>query len=349
MSSDAARRVLHLIDRSEGGVPNAVADYITNSPDGFEHTVLAPAGEYPRKLVDSGARVQYYSPGLIATSKAIHAGIRTLQPHVVHAHSSFPGLRARLLIGSGYKLVYSPHCFAFLRTDVGRFRRWVFLAAERLLAARTDVIAACGGGELQIATRLMRRSSGKSALLPNVSVLAGTHNPSWNGRDPIRMGMSGRISRQKDPDGFVRIVRDLTHSSVAVDPVWIGDGDARQRDALIAAGVEVTGWSKSPDALSLLMCDLDLYVHSAAWEGFPLSVLDAARVGLPILVRGIGAFDGIPEDLTVEGGLSGLVTATRCSKSWITWAHSNRSAWGEYLNAHRTEFQRASLKQIWGA
>src|SRR5690606_2304399 len=36
-----------------------------------------------------------------------------------------------------------------------------------------------------------------------------------------------------------------------------------------------------------------LYLHTAAYEGFPLAVLEAAAFGLPIVVRDISAFDEV--------------------------------------------------------
>jgi glycosyltransferase involved in cell wall biosynthesis len=36
----------------------------------------------------------------------------------------------------------------------------------------------------------------------------------------------------------------------------------------------------------------DYYVHSASYEGFPISILDAAARGLPVIARSIDALTG---------------------------------------------------------
>ncbi len=76
------------------------------------------------------------------------AGVRRLvsqlAPDVVHAHSSFPGVYARAALLHGPRLVYTPHCFAFERRDVGWVARSTYRAVERALRGRADLLAAAG-------------------------------------------------------------------------------------------------------------------------------------------------------------------------------------------------------------
>ncbi|RKW70056.1 glycosyltransferase family 4 protein [Galactobacter caseinivorans] len=74
-------------------------------------------------------------------------------------------------------------------------------------------------------------------------------------------------------------------------PDQIGDGD--QRDELTSAGVTVTGWL-TPAEVETVLRGCSVYLHSASYEGFPLSVLDAAGAGLPIVVRDLACFEGSP-------------------------------------------------------
>ena len=92
----------------------------------------------------------------------------------------------------------------------------------------------------------------------------------------------GRVRRQKDPDFFAaaaRAARDL-------DWVWVGGGDEAGEGRLRAAGVRVTGWLERSAVLDEL-ATADVYVHTAAWEGAPLSILEAARAGCPVVARKI--------------------------------------------------------------
>jgi len=84
---------------------------------------------------------------------------------------------------------------------------------------------------------------------------------------------------------------------------WLGDVDGEDdgsgeaaRRRLTAAGVDVLGWLNG-DALAEELSRPALYFHSAHYEGFPLSLLDAAAFEHPLAVRSIPTFDGmrIPE------------------------------------------------------
>ena len=62
------------------------------------------------------------------------------------------------------------------------------------------------------------------------------------------------------------------------------------RELLINSGVQVTGWKSRAEVLELVS-DLDLYFYTAAWDGFPVSVLEAANYSVPMLLRSIGPFE----------------------------------------------------------
>ncbi len=113
---------------------------------------------------------------------------------------------------------------------------------------------------------------------------------------------TGRFAPQKRPD-FCYEVAALVPE---VDFVMYGTGDDRPPDTLenaIDAGVYDSFASIAP-------WEFDLFFHTAAWEGLPVSIVEAAGAGLPVvapLVGGIGeildegtgyplATDATPED-----------------------------------------------------
>ncbi|WP_245555632.1 glycosyltransferase [Gordonia soli] len=107
--------------------------------------------------------------------------------------------------------------------------------------------------------------------------------------------MVGRICSQKDPAFFGELAACAKRCNPELEFVWAGDGDVGLRRVLERHGVDVTGWLDS-DALSDLLSKARLYVHSARYEGFPLSVLDAAAFRVPVIVRPIDCFaeSGLP-------------------------------------------------------
>lgn len=340
-------RVLHIVDRVSGGVPVAARTYIRHGADDVEHVVLTPSegADAPWGAV----AVLDLPDGHGRRVRAVRDAVRRVGPDVVHAHSSFSGVYARLALGrrgrrGRPRVVYSPHCFAFERTDVARPVARAYRMIESALGRRTDVLAACGPGELRIAEGFASLR-GRAALVPNVATVPERAVRPWQG-GTLRVAMSGRVSTQKGPEAFVALIHQLRGAGVDTAPVWIGSGDADTTRTLEGAGVEVTGWldhESTADALAAA----DVYVHTAAWEGFPLAVLDAHACALPILVRPIAAFAGLPPSLTTDV-LPAMIDASVSPERFALWAEANRAGWRGYLEGNTVEHQRAALARVWG-
>lgn len=362
MSASEPRRVVHVVDRITGGVPVAVRTYLRHSPPGIDHVVLSPfsagapaavwqtdgdgaSGRTGDDVATSrtGGTVTYLDWDVRTPARAaanLHRLLRRADADVIHAHSSFPGVYVRAVRPrGGPRIVYTPHCFAFERTDIGSRTRRAYRGIERLLAGRTDVVAACGPGEA-IAARALGGRVGPVTTVPNVASLIPRLPRADRAPGPLRVGMMGRWSPQKDPAYFAATVDRLRQSLGRVDATWIGGPDD---DA--AAGIGITGWLDGAD-LEDALASLDVYLHTAAWEGFPIALLDAHAVGLPILARRIPALPGLPASLTIESGLDDLVRAARADDI-DTWRSRTLAAWDRYLEGNTVEAQRAALGRVW--
>lgn len=207
----------------------------------------------------------------------------SIKPDIVHAHSSWAGVYTRLL-PSNVPLVYEPHCFKFDDPTVGPIRRFALRTAESILSIHTDAFAVLSAHEEQLAIALKPKVA--TVRLPNVpsiqSPIASANTSPW------KLVMVGRLCDQKDPHFFLEVVEELRGIGSTLTPIWIGDGDAAKRDLLTRSGVRVTGWLDGNQLVNALQGSI--YCHSASYEGFPLSVLDAAQVGTPVVARGIPAF-----------------------------------------------------------
>ena len=107
--------------------------------------------------------------------------------------------------------------------------------------------------------------------------------------------MLGRISPQKGPDFFGSAAQLSRASALPLRWIWVGGGEPADERKLRDAGAEVTGWLPRPQALGWL-AGADVYVHTAAWEALPVSVLEAAALELPIVGRRIPVLEslGVP-------------------------------------------------------
>lgn len=295
LTPEGAVRVLHVVESFGGGVENAVQDYVRNTPELSHYLLFAERPEASSGPNLAPFRKAITLPrGHLNRVHAVRRAVHAVKPEVVHAHSSFAGAYTRLGIRSkpSTRVVYTPHCYAFERLDVRPAFRAVFRATEHALSMNTAVFAACSPREAALSG--WRASRARVLEVPNVSPVPVTvSRRAEKGSNRVLAG-AGRGGAQKDPDYFVQSVRAIKAIDPHLKAVWIG-GDEKLATAMAADGIEVTGWLPRDKALQR-MSEADLYLHTARWEGFPLAVLEAAAVGVPVVVRHIPSFQdaGLP-------------------------------------------------------
>jgi glycosyltransferase involved in cell wall biosynthesis len=357
--------ILHVVESLGSGVTTALEDYLRSTPE-YVHVVLgwrrhgAQTGDELDRLA---VGVLPLPPGRLAQLRAVRRWVDKLRPDVVHAHSSYAGLYVRLLSRRlAATVVYTPHGFSFERRDVPAPARGVFWLVEAALSLRGAPVAAVGPREAELARRLPGRQP--VIYVPNVIRLAEPVRPVPAGEpasvgEPatvgageagapprLRLATLGRIMPQKGPEYFRRLVLLGRELDLPLCWIWVGGGEPAAEQALREAGVLVTGWSSRSAALGWL-ATADVYVHTAAWEGAPVSVLEAAALGLPIVARrspslaalGMPSLFDSPEAL-IEAVRSLLDERRRAELR----AHSE-----VLLRQHRPEAQRMALQRAYAA
>jgi len=352
-SHDADRRphIVHVVESLSSGVATALEDYVRSTP-GCTHTVLAwRRGEAQTgdRLDELASEVLPMPPGRMAQVRFVRRHLRRLHPDVVHAHSSYAGLYVRAFTTQPSRsLVYTPHGYSFERRDVHILVRGLFWLVEALLSFRGATVAAVAPREAQLAARLPGRQP--ITYLPHAvgvaQPVAPPPSPDEDDTPPrLRLAALGRITPAKDPSFFRRAVLASRASALPVKWIWIGGGDPSAERALREVGVQVTGWVARPQALGWL-ASADVYVHTAAWEGWPVSILEAAALGLPFVARRSPAlrmldpallFD-TPQEL-VELAWSLLDEQRRADL---------RGRSRHLLEQHRPEAQQAALERVYG-
>ncbi len=337
-------RVLHVVEKFSSGVGVAITEYTGSLPTA-EHFLLyttLPDGEQDLAQQGRFAGAYRMTGSPFRKIRSIRKVVRALRPDVVHAHSSHGGAFARLAVRRGrVRMVYTPHCYAFERRDVGRLTRAAFRAAEAVLALNTSVFAACSPRELALSAWPASRA--RRVLVPNVAPAAAAGSrPSVRGA-PLVVG-GGRLSPQKDPDFFAAAVGRLRQEIPDLRAEWLGDGEPEDRRRLEAADVEVTGWLPRTKLLSRL-AEADLYLHSALWEGFPIMVAEAVALGVPTVVRAIPSFDFVPPELCLRTP-DDVEIALACLRDPAA-ATANTRYWTRQLQGHTAQAQGQALAEVY--
>ncbi|WP_434992923.1 glycosyltransferase [Arthrobacter sp. Ld5] len=296
--------VLHVVESFGGGVATALFQYCAATPE-FRHHLLRT--ERIGNFVDSGETEPFESvsdldispPAAIVT---IRRSIRLLRPDVIHAHSSIAGLYVRLGVRASptRPIVYTPHGYAMERRDVSSATRAAFGLVEKLLARNTSAYAACSFREQEISSRI--GGSAKVFYVPNVAPPVSVESvPARRNRrgHHFLVVATGRLTAARDPHYFAAVARSVKAAAPDITFKWIGGGEPGFVEELAALGVEVTGWLPRSEALNLLS-EADVMIHPAAWDGFPMVLLEANKLRIPSYVRDIPAFATVPRGLVAR-------------------------------------------------
>lgn len=329
--------VLHVVEAFGGGVETAIASYVANSSH-LHHLVVARKRPAHDVRLPVAAQLVIVDADLPRFLRRAHAEIRRHRPRVVHLHSSFAGL-LRVLPACGAEIVYTPHCFAFERRDLCSWRRRVLVGAEAVLGLRRQTIAAVSPWEGERARHVAPRAH--PHYLPNV----GGPRHCATRRAPGRVVTVGRVAPQKDPEFFARCVQHVT--TAGLEWIWVGDGDDTAKARLASAGVRVTGWLPNEEVVEIV-ASAALYLHTASWEGAPVSLLEAAQQQTPVLVRAIPALAAL--GYTAAGRTpEGLAAAVDHYFANASFARDVEAKTAALVAALCPAAQRASLRRLYSS
>ncbi|ACQ79214.1 glycosyl transferase group 1 [Beutenbergia cavernae DSM 12333] len=281
--------MLHVTACYDGGVRSAIDRLVELTPE-WDHHLLFGGGARREAPSEDLASVERLRPSSVSRVADVRAAVRRVGADVVHAHSSLAGIYARLGVVPGTPVLYQPHGFAFEDHRRSPLGRGAIRAVESVLAPLAAAVVTVSDHERRLATRLGTTRAVRTVHnVPSVRIRAG--RPGRVAGEPPLVVTLGRVCPQKDPAFFAGVADAVRDLAPAVRFAWIGDGDADLRERLEASGVTVLGWRSGRD-LEAALDAADVYLHPAAYEGFPIAVLDAAARALPVVVRDIPPFDG---------------------------------------------------------
>lgn len=271
-------RIVHVSEAFGGGLRSAIVNYVRASPQHRHHLVVRTRVGHETFDVPDAATTTVFDGTMVDFLRAARREVIDGAYDVVHLHSSYAGL-LRAVLPAGMRIVYSPHCYAM---EAGHpwVKRVAYRWVERVLAQRDQLLMAVSPREIAIGHEL--RSGMPSREVPNSATPLDLVDYGADRAEVPLVVMLGRIADQKDPRFFAEVA-DLVGPRCAF--LWIGEGE-QGRAHLVRAGVRVTGWVE-PTEVRRFMAAADLYLHTAAWEGAPLSTLEAAEMGCPVISRAI--------------------------------------------------------------
>ncbi|HEX6616559.1 MAG TPA: glycosyltransferase family 4 protein [Gemmatimonadales bacterium] len=233
----------------------------------------------------------------------IRATLEELRPDLIAAHSSKAGTLGRLVGRSlGVPVVFTVHGWAFT-PGVPGLSAWMYRRIERAVAPLASRIITVSEFDRRLALEARIAPPDRVAAVHNGMADVPPSLRAEPGGAPPRLVMVARFGDQKDHPTLLRALAGLREQPWQLDLVGEGALLAQTRALAESLGladrVRFLGQRMDVDRI-LARSQVALLVSN--WEGFPLSILEAMRAGLPVVASEVG---GVAE--AIRDGESGYL------------------------------------------
>jgi glycosyltransferase involved in cell wall biosynthesis/ribosomal protein S18 acetylase RimI-like enzyme len=277
--------------------------------EGYEVTAVSAPGPEVRDLERAGIRhlewpqvTRSWDP--LADLKAYRSLLEILRRErfdLVHTHTPKPGVLGRIAARrAGTPCVVNTVHGLYATPQDPVTRRVPVVAVERLAARFSDLELYQSEEDLRWARRIGLVETKRSALLGNgvdlVRFDPATVSPERVAKVRERLGILrtapvvgtvGRLVAEKGYREFIAAARAVRRARPEVRFLAVGPPDPAKPDALEVSGgddVVFTGWRED---LPELLASMDVFVLASWREGMPRSAIEAAAMGLPLVLTDI--------------------------------------------------------------
>jgi glycosyltransferase involved in cell wall biosynthesis len=308
-------RVLQIVTKADlGGAQVHVLDLLRGLQDDFELSLAVGEEGYCTEQAREMGIECHVLPGLVqkmdplSDLKALVSTLRALrriQPDLVHCHTTKAGLIGRLAAAlSKVPAIYTVHTWCFTE---GTSRSWkaVGLPAETLAARWARCIIAVSDSNRTAAIR--KRVAPAAKLITVHNGIGDVTERARPGDDSTpRIVMVARFAAQKNQALLIEAVSRLESPTILT---LVGDGPLRAEAEQLAqkcpAHIKIEFLGQRRD-IGAILAGAHLFALSTNWEGFPISILEALRAGLPVIASDV---DGVRE--SVYDGDNGVLIPPR--------------------------------------
>jgi glycosyltransferase involved in cell wall biosynthesis len=296
-------RVLHVAEVVLGGIATYLDELLQwqGKNLGKENVLLLLPAEHIANLAEQTRAavtiVPYHRTGrnlasVFRLAIDLHRLAFRFNPAIVHAHSSFAGLVARLpMVVKKADVIFTPNGWSYDRED-GRLAQSVYRFAERLMARRAAAIITCSEYEAHSA-----ESVGLPRELIHIiphGVSEGRLAPQIEGDDgdaecqgTLELLFVGRLDVQKGFDWLIDVLRTIPAEKINLTVVGCKILNAESQEQELP-NVCYRGWV-SQSELDQYIDACDAVIMPSRWEGFPFVALETLRRARPLLVSDRGA------------------------------------------------------------
>ena len=231
--------------------------------------------------------------------------IKEFKPDVIHTHTAKAGVLGRLasiLAGKGAKRVHTFHGH-LLHGYFSPVKTQLVIAIEKELAKATSTLIAIGN---KVRDDLLAAGIGNSEKfkvffpgLPSPKIIAQAQARSALHLEPglLYCTFVGRLTHIKRPDRLLDVAAEMKNRGSKIHFLVAGQGElfesSKNRALKESLPITFLGWRNDVDQI---LSASDIAILTSDNEGIPLTLIQAAFAGLPIVSTNVGSVSDIVVD-----------------------------------------------------
>ena len=226
--------------------------------------------------------------------------LRKIHPDIVHTHTAKAGVIGRLtslIAVPGSKRVHTFHGH-LLHGYFSPVKTKLVIFTEKFLARITDSILTVGN---KVKQDLLSAGIGShekmKVTFPGLQVSSKISKAEMRSKlglsdDEIVLIFVGRLTQIKRPDRLLKAFRLASRDASKIKLLVVGDGELRDESEVQATGlpVDFLGWRT--DVYDLMKAS-DIAILTSDNEGMPITLIEAAHLGLPSITTEVGSVSDV--------------------------------------------------------
>ncbi len=232
--------------------------------------------------------------------REIGAVLKELQPDLVAVHSAKAAILGRLAARSlGIPVILTAHGWTFT-PGIPPLQATVYRRIERFMGRFTDKIMAVSEFDRQLGLAAGIVPESRLVTVYNGIPDVPTELRADPSRTPVRLVMVARLAPQKDHVTLLRALADLQNCRWELD--LVGEGPLLEQTKNLAQRLGLSGrvhFLGQRTDVEQLLANSQVALLITNWEGFPISILEAMRAGLPVVASAVaGTGESVRDDQT---------------------------------------------------
>jgi glycosyltransferase involved in cell wall biosynthesis len=231
--------------------------------------------------------------------------IKEFKPDVIHTHTAKAGVLGRiasLLAGKGAVRVHTFHGH-LLRGYFSPAKTQIVIAIEKTLAKATSTLIAVGN---KVRDDLLRAGIGTSSqykvFFPGLRAPRNIDKSSARSKfdlenSKVYCTFVGRLTQIKRPDRLLDVAAEMKSRGANIHFLVAGEGElfesSKERAQTQSLPITFLGWRND---IEEILAASDIAILTSDNEGIPLTLIQGALAGLPIVSTDVGSISDIVID-----------------------------------------------------